>query len=318
MSDAQGQYMRLLSSAVENLAQAFHDQYVEKNAKLRSEAGLKTVIVRDSGGKCCDWCADLDGIYTYDDAPKDVFARHANCNCTVSCKTSKGTWQDAWSKKEYDSFRESRIAREEEILYKDEISPYQRVAKTAAQEGEIITIPPFMEGSFDDCHQLTISDEDRKTFQNIHDKVSKTGCEYGEIITSKGKIPCESADSGKVVMDTSSIDEYGLKLYHGHTNDTIPSQKDLSRFVYDEKVDTIGVITQNRDIFVVTVGDGYIPTESEYWKIANNARHYAETSVISKYNIGNLSEKQIEYLIIREKNIEIIRQFGWRIEGGKL
>ena len=116
MSEAFDKFTRLLTSGVENITQSFHDRYVERTARFRSEAGLKTVIVRNSGGKCCDWCADLDGIYTYDNAPKDVFARHANCNCTVSCKTTKGTWQDAWSKKEYKSYKENRIAREQEFL----------------------------------------------------------------------------------------------------------------------------------------------------------------------------------------------------------
>lgn len=198
MSDAQGQYMRLLSSAVENLAQAFHDQYVEKNAKLRSEAGLKTVIVRDSGGKCCDWCADLDGVYTYDDAPKDVFARHANCNCTVSCKISKGTWQDAWNKKEYSNYRESRLDRERELVEKANRKAYTKIniSHIASMDGKIfekikynlkkqgVEIIQDIEGDAYlkamGAEAMTLSDGSAVIFQS--DRVPSASAVYEEVI----------------------------------------------------------------------------------------------------------------------------------------
>ncbi len=68
----------------------------------------------------------------------------------------------------------------------------------------------------------------------------------------------------------------------------------------------------------VTIGDGYIPTESEFNRAVRDARSSAERAVLEKHDLTSLTEKQIEYLIIREKNIDLIHQFGWRIEGGKL
>ena len=194
----------------------------------------------------------------------------------------------------------------------------ERISHIAAQEAGDITIPPFMEGKFDDCHLLNISKEERKVFTRIYDEVEKNGFEYGETITSEGTIPCYSTSNHSVVMNTDAIDERGVKLYHGHTNDTLPSEKDLSRFIYDNKVEAIGVVTKNKDVFIVTVSDGYIPDIEEFSKIVKNARTVAEHNVLERYNLESLPEKQIEYLIIREKNIEIIRQLGWRIEGGKL
>ena len=46
----------------------------------------------------------------------DIYARRKNCTCIVMTKTERGTYQDAWSRKEYDTEREARIAREQEIL----------------------------------------------------------------------------------------------------------------------------------------------------------------------------------------------------------
>lgn len=116
MSEAFEKFSRLLDSGVRNISQSFYDQYVEVNAKFRAKAGLKVTIVRESLGECCSWCSDLAGTYSYENAPDDIYARHRDCNCVVSTKTEKGTWQDAWSKKEYKTFRENRIAREQEII----------------------------------------------------------------------------------------------------------------------------------------------------------------------------------------------------------
>ena len=313
---------KILQSPVENLMMSAVDDTVKANAELQSKAGLQPIIRRVVLSKCCDWCSALAGTYRYpDDVPDDVYKRHQNCRCTVEY-IGAGKRQDVWSKKKFDSQRDERIARTKEIEKENEIynkqSPYEKIAHFAAQESSKVSIPPFMEGNFDDCHPLNISENDRAVFTRIYNEVDKSGFEYGEIITSKKTIPCYSTSDHHVVMDTSTIDERGLKLYHGHTNDTLPSEQDLSRFIHDEKVDVIGVVTKNQDVFVVTIGDGYIPDRKEFEQITRNARTVAERNVIEQYNLDTLSEKQIEYLIIREKNIEIIRQLGWRIEGGKL
>lgn len=109
-------FNRFLLSGIRNIAQSFFDSYVEENAQFRAKSGLKVTVVRESLGPCCEWCEALAGTYTYEDRPDDLYARHQNCSCVVSTRTEKGAWSDAWSKKEYQSFRENRIAREQEIL----------------------------------------------------------------------------------------------------------------------------------------------------------------------------------------------------------
>lgn len=75
---------RRARSAVENVANSFHDDYVRKNAEFRSKAGIKCHIVRETNGKCCAWCSALAGRYVYGDEPDDIFRRHDNCTCTVT------------------------------------------------------------------------------------------------------------------------------------------------------------------------------------------------------------------------------------------
>lgn len=88
-----------LNEPVRNISQSFVDDFILANASFRSKAGLKTYIVRKPFGKCCDWCKELAGSYSYpDDTPKDVFRRHDNCRCTVVYKSEKGE-QNVWTKK---------------------------------------------------------------------------------------------------------------------------------------------------------------------------------------------------------------------------
>lgn len=88
-----------MDEPVRNISQSFVDDFMMVNAAFRSKAGLKTHIVRSTFGKCCEWCEQLAGSYSYpEDVPRDVFKRHDNCRCTVVLKSEKGS-QNVWSKK---------------------------------------------------------------------------------------------------------------------------------------------------------------------------------------------------------------------------
>ena len=93
---------RRLTSPVENVTESFYNDYVEENAKFRSDAGLKVYIIRDDHNGCCEWCSKLAGKYEYPDkVPKDVYRRHDNCGCTTTFDNSKGKFQNVWSKKSW-------------------------------------------------------------------------------------------------------------------------------------------------------------------------------------------------------------------------
>ena len=115
-------YANLLDSGSGNVVQSFFDNYLKSNADFRNSAGFRMTVIRESVGACCAWCQDLVGVYDYDNRPSDVYARHQNCTCVVMTKTERGTYQDAWSKKEYGEYRDARIERAEEIIKELEAS----------------------------------------------------------------------------------------------------------------------------------------------------------------------------------------------------
>lgn len=92
---------RRMDSPVRNVTESFYNDYVEANAEFRSDAGLKSYIIRETDGNCCTWCSSLAGQYEYPNGVSpDVYARHDNCTCTVTFISDK-TKQDVWSKKSY-------------------------------------------------------------------------------------------------------------------------------------------------------------------------------------------------------------------------
>lgn len=108
-------YENLLDAGTRNVVQSFYDNFQKSNAGFRNRAGFRMKVIREALGECCEWCSDLEGTYDYDSAPADIWARHKNCSCMVITRTERGTYQDAWSRKEFDSQKEARIARAKEI-----------------------------------------------------------------------------------------------------------------------------------------------------------------------------------------------------------
>ncbi len=91
-----------LEEPIVNNTEAFHDDFIKKNAEFRESVGLKAVIIREASSNCCDWCADLAGTWDYRSAPKGVFQRHMYCRCDVTYQTEKKS-QNVWNKKIWES-----------------------------------------------------------------------------------------------------------------------------------------------------------------------------------------------------------------------
>lgn len=90
--------IRRMTAPAQNITESFYNDYVQKNVKFRSDAGLDCYIIRNDHGGCCKWCSKLAGKYHYpEDVPKDVYHRHDNCGCTVTYLNGRNA-QDVWDK----------------------------------------------------------------------------------------------------------------------------------------------------------------------------------------------------------------------------
>lgn len=79
----------ILKEPVVTHARSVVDDNIKKNAEFQHKAGISATVKRDSAAKCCDWCADLGGEYTYPNVPREVFQRHDHCKCTVDYEGKK-------------------------------------------------------------------------------------------------------------------------------------------------------------------------------------------------------------------------------------
>ena len=102
-----------LQEPIINNSEAFFDDFIRENARVRNDVGLKATITRSVVSGCCKWCEDLAGVYDYDNYPEDIYRRHEFCRCTVTFQ-SKKTSQNVWTKKEWSSSPEE-IERRKEV-----------------------------------------------------------------------------------------------------------------------------------------------------------------------------------------------------------
>lgn len=100
MVEAGEDYPKWLGEPVINCTESFSDDYMKTNASFREDAGLKIKIVRTAEATACDWCKNLEGEYSYDDLPDEIYARHEFCRCDVTYISEKDRIrQNVWTKK---------------------------------------------------------------------------------------------------------------------------------------------------------------------------------------------------------------------------
>lgn len=118
-----------LGEPIINNSEAFFDDFIDSNAKFRTEAGLKATITRIAEANCCPWCDSLAGTYEFGSAPDDIYRRHQYCRCTVTYQTGKKS-QNVWSKSQWESSPEE-IDRRKTIGQKSTISAAERIEQAA-------------------------------------------------------------------------------------------------------------------------------------------------------------------------------------------
>ena len=129
---------KMVETGLDTFTRSVADDCVRTNAEFQYEAGLSPRIERDTDGDCCSWCSDMAGTYDYKSAPKEVFARHANCGCTVEFLPGDGRRQNVHTK-DWTSETESAMMNSEGFE-DDERSPVKLEAQNLILEsGERLT-----------------------------------------------------------------------------------------------------------------------------------------------------------------------------------
>lgn len=80
---------RRAESAVANIMNSFHDDYIRENADFRQKTGLKCRASRIGASKCCSWCQEISGTFEVGHEPADFWRRHDNCTCQIIYENQK-------------------------------------------------------------------------------------------------------------------------------------------------------------------------------------------------------------------------------------
>ncbi|HEM5037202.1 TPA: hypothetical protein U1250_000765 [Streptococcus suis] len=124
----------MLQEPIINFTQSIVDDSVKANAEFHYDSGLSPQIIRKEGGKCCDWCREVVGIYQYPKVPKDVYRRHQRCRCTVDYDPKNGKVQNVhskrWSNKQSESLKDRQKLNVESVDEQQQ-KRYNRIMKSS-------------------------------------------------------------------------------------------------------------------------------------------------------------------------------------------
>lgn len=104
----------ILDEPIKTFAKNVVDRTLQKNVEFQGKSGLSPKIIRRASSGACPWCLAVAGTYKYPDVPKDVYRRHANCDCVVEYLDG-GKIQDVHTKVIYKSQAERDAAVQERI-----------------------------------------------------------------------------------------------------------------------------------------------------------------------------------------------------------
>ncbi|MBR7039833.1 MAG: hypothetical protein IKI21_11400 [Oscillospiraceae bacterium] len=265
---------RRANKPVATVARSFHDDFIETNAKKRSDLGLRCHITRETDGKCCQWCDGLAGRYVYGRHPSDIFRRHDNCGCTVTYEEGRQR-QDVWTKRSWERVdpeevaagapeptvfsREDAAAMEESLLSGLTLAGERDIIKEREREfgfqyGESalhadmdyidsdeyakifsnITDVPEVNKALLDCARAAIDHRNGTKFEDMYFIHAVTG----EILASQTEMTKESGitynDSIKELLEKAKKDKIPLITLHNHPEGYPPSVDDLNKS-YDNR-----------------------------------------------------------------------------------
>lgn len=135
--------LKWLGEPIINNAEAFVDDFIDTNAKVRTETGLKATLTRIAEPGCCKWCEALAGTYDYGSAPPEIYQRHEFCRCTVTYQSQR-TSQNVWSKRSWES-SDVEIERRESFGKSEQTQSAMERIEAAAQLERDRIIKNFMD-----------------------------------------------------------------------------------------------------------------------------------------------------------------------------
>lgn len=179
--------------------------------------------------------------------------------------------------------------------------------------------PASMIGDYRDFSPLSLSKAEKASLLDLRDRAAQTHCEHAQILVDD--VPGDVVTSGlygTVRIPTESIPDKGhVTVFHSHTNDTPLSAQDFS-FLTNERIDKVGCIAHNGDVFIASIGDGWRPTRNEYLEDLTGLRDLANENITSAPDFESWELSERNYAAVREQAYLTARRYQWTLEGGRI
>lgn len=131
----------LLKEPIINFSQSIVDDSIKVNADFQYNAGMTPKIKRTVVGNCCEWCREVEGIFTYPNVPKDVYRRHQRCRCVVEYHPINGKIQNVHTKKWRSEEEHDKIKIRKSIgISNSKITPQEREQSVIDKENRLLLL----------------------------------------------------------------------------------------------------------------------------------------------------------------------------------
>ena len=248
--------------------------------------------------------------------PNGGAAEVVNCRCTSN---TRARWALDESELETLKQRAEYFGLDKTKDFEDYKKKYLPASEqiTFQQEGEKASPPKEYDGVFDDFEELNLAKEEKTALVQLQSLANSDGNEHGTVIAN-GKITAY-VSSGLPDAVKISVDGLGdgLTVLHSHTNATPPSATDFRRLL-DRRIEKIGVIGYNGDVFMAYIGDGIVPEINEFDDVVKSIANEVNMSMIDDPNFYDWTIPEKNYMAIREQAYRIARHFEWTLEGGRI
>ena len=264
---------------------------------------------------------------------------HANCDCQYAIRFDDNTSIEGYDPDKYREMYENaeggtpqekinamRREQRKDPAVREKLNAQKRAAYAERnknkgilnQEDSAAKPPKEYEHNYNDFDELQLSEHERKSLEHLWTLSQENGFEYGMIIEEGvASEPKTNYDPNKVLIPDELITKDHTTILHCHTGNTPLSAVDLRRMT-NEKVDKVGVVTDNKDVFTVALGDGWRPTVEEYNAIEKEIRENTDIDMMSQAMEYEWTPEELVYMCIREQLYRTALKFGWKVEGGLL
>ena len=259
---------------------------------------------------------------------------HANCDCNYTVRFDGRSSVAGYDPDEYleiyenaegntpdekiNSIRAKYRAENRDKINAQKRANYSLNKYFAAQTEGNVKIPSNIVDNFSDFAKLDLNVTEKNILKELNNKSIENQFEYGKIIYKEGETDILTSKLyDRVELPIEETEGTDLFVLHSHTNETPLSSVDFYPLVL-EKVNRIGVISGNGDVWIADVSDGYRPSLEEIKSKINQIIDEVTFDIQEDPSFWDWSTEERNYMFIREKMYRIAQEYKWKLMGGRI